>query len=134
MTQRELSPVRASRADGDSLPGSLLWSPQNNVAFGAKDIRVEVGDPLPAVRRDVEIANGRLNVWRHAVPIELWILVDDVGGAWAHGLSASGRRFMIAIPRKRTCAVDAGTAISGPAKVESGYNVPGNATEETSCL
>src|SRR4029077_18181095 len=48
VTQRELSPVRASRADGDSLPGSLLWSPQNNVAFGAKDIRVEVGDPLPA--------------------------------------------------------------------------------------
>jgi hypothetical protein len=38
-------------------------------------------------------------------------------------------------PEKADMRVDAGTAISGPpAAVESGYNVLGNATEETSCL
>ena len=35
---------------------------------------------MPAVRRDVEIANGGSNVWRHAVPVALRILVDEVGG------------------------------------------------------
>jgi len=32
---------------------SFLRSPERNVAFGAKNIGVEIGNPLPTVRRDV---------------------------------------------------------------------------------
>src|SRR2546430_6056703 len=72
-------------------PTSRLRSCERNVAFGAKDIGIEIGNPLPAVRRDVEIANGGLNVGRHAVPVELRIFVDDVGGALVAELAGEAR-------------------------------------------
>src|SRR5260370_11556451 len=78
---------------------SLLRSPEREVAFGAKNIGVEIGNPLPAVRRDVEIANGGLNVWRHAVPVELRIFVDDVGGAVVAELAVEAGLFELAIER-----------------------------------
>src|SRR5262249_44140875 len=78
---------------------SFLRSPERNVAFGAKNIGVEIGNPLPAVRRDVEIAKGRLNVWRHAVPVELRIFVDDVGGTVVAELAVGGGFFELVIER-----------------------------------
>ena len=46
-------------AVGRVRPRNIIFTvPERNVAFGAKNIGVEIGDPLPAVRRDVEIANG----------------------------------------------------------------------------
>src|SRR5215469_11780024 len=80
---------------------SFLRSPERNVAFGAKNIGVGIGDPLPAVRRDVEIANGGLNVWRHAVPVELRIFVDDVGGAVVAELAVEAGFFELVIERVR---------------------------------
>jgi hypothetical protein len=78
---------------------SFLRSPERKVAFGAKNIGVEIGNPLPAVRRDVEIANGGLNVWRHAVPVELRIFVDDVGGAVVAELAVEAGFFELVIER-----------------------------------
>src|SRR6516225_3641023 len=78
---------------------SFLRSPERNVAFGAKNIGVEIGNPLPAVRRDVEIAKGRLNVWRHAVPVELRIFVDDIGGAVVAELAVEAGFFELVIER-----------------------------------
>src|SRR5271154_1477880 len=46
--------------------------------LGAKDIGVEAVDPLPPARGHVQVADGALNVRRHAVPIELRIFVDQV--------------------------------------------------------
>ena len=54
---------------------------------------------MPAVRRDVEIANGGLNVWRHAVPVELRIFVDDVGGAVVTELAVEPDFFELVIER-----------------------------------
>src|SRR5262249_516934 len=78
---------------------SFLRSPERDVAFGAKKIGVEIGNPLPAVRRDVEIANGGLNVWRHAVPVELRIFGDDVGGAVVAELAVEAGFFELVIER-----------------------------------
>src|SRR5262245_24071275 len=84
---------------GHSRATSLLRSPERDVAFGAKNIGVEIGNPLPAVRRDVEIANGGSNVWRHAVPVELRILVDEVGGVVVAELTVEARFLELVIER-----------------------------------
>src|SRR3954469_17369855 len=57
-----------------------LWlrSRQAHLALGAKDVAVEACNPAPPARRDVEITNGGLDMWRDAVPIELRILVHEV--------------------------------------------------------
>src|SRR5215471_19283256 len=68
---------------GHSRATSLLRSPERNVAFGAKNIGVAIGNPLPAVRRDVEIAKGGSNVWRHAVPVECHLWHADAVGKLA---------------------------------------------------
>src|SRR5690242_10584797 len=73
---------RSTRADHAAFRrafGSGLRTRQRDVALGAKDIGVEVGDPLPAGRGHVEIAYLGLDVRRDALPIELRIPVDDVG-------------------------------------------------------
>src|SRR5258708_3574576 len=45
-----------------------------------KDIAVEIGDPLTPARRDVEIADGGLNLRRDVRPIKLRVFVNDIGG------------------------------------------------------
>jgi len=75
------SPERAALTNATSRAGSaalvnavlVLRSGQADVALGAEDIAVEVGDPLPAARRDVEIADCGLDMRGHAVPVELRI-------------------------------------------------------------
>src|ERR1700692_4544257 len=63
--------------DSNALP---LRPRQRNVAFGAEDVAVEVGDPLAAARGLVEIADFGLDMRRHAFPVELRVAIDDVGG------------------------------------------------------
>src|SRR5262245_23107616 len=48
------------------------------LVFGGKDIAVKGCHQLPSVLSDVEISNGRLNIDRNAVPIELRILVREI--------------------------------------------------------
>jgi hypothetical protein len=50
-----------------------LWTGVAWLALGAKDIAVEIGHPLPSVRRDVEVAHGALDMRRYAAPIKLRI-------------------------------------------------------------
>ena len=52
---------------------------RGDVALGAEDVGVEVGDPLPPARGDVEVADRGLDVRRDAVPVELRVLVDEIG-------------------------------------------------------
>ena len=54
-------------------PVLSLWTGVAWLALGAKDIAVEIGDPPPSVRRDVEVAHGALDMSRYAAPIKLRI-------------------------------------------------------------
>ena len=47
--------------------------------FGAKDVAVEAVDPLAPARGHVEVADGFRNVRRHLPPVELRILIDQIG-------------------------------------------------------
>src|SRR6201996_3188648 len=58
---------------------SFLRSRQADIALGAEHVAVEIGDPLPPARGDVEIADRGLYVRRDAVPEELRIEIDEVG-------------------------------------------------------
>ena len=40
---------------------------------------MEIGDPLPSARRDVEVADRALDMGRHAAPIELRIQIGEIG-------------------------------------------------------
>src|ERR1700736_722008 len=65
----------------DRIPAALPLRPrQRDVAFGAEHVAIEIGDPLPSARRFVEVAYFSLDMRRHAVPVELRIAIDDVGG------------------------------------------------------
>jgi hypothetical protein len=57
-----------------------LRTGQRDLAFGAEHIAVEGADPLAAARRHVEVTDFGLDVRRDAIPIELRVAVDDVGG------------------------------------------------------
>ena len=57
-----------------------LPTEQANVTFGAEDIAIKIGDPLPSARRDIEVANGLLDVHRYTAPIELRIAINEIGG------------------------------------------------------
>src|SRR5215510_2024076 len=46
-----------------------------------EDVVVEAGDPLLSLRRQLEIAERRLDVGLHAAPEEIGVLVDKIGGA-----------------------------------------------------
>src|ERR1700728_4909411 len=59
---------------------SALRPAQAEVALGAEHVAVEVGDPLPSTRGNVEIADGGLDMRGHAVPVELRIEVGKIGG------------------------------------------------------
>ena len=74
---------RCTRARGRvSAPRTLLLRPaQPDVALGAEDVRVEIGDPLAAAGGHVEIADGGLHVLGNAVPVKLRVFVDEIGGA-----------------------------------------------------
>ena len=41
---------------------SALWTAQVWLALGAKNIAVEISDPLPSARRDVEVADRTLDL------------------------------------------------------------------------
>src|ERR1700760_2618717 len=71
---------RAVYVHSQQAPNLLLWPRQRNLALGTEDVAVEIGDPLPAARGDVEIADRSLHVRRNAVPVELRIEVHDIGG------------------------------------------------------
>ena len=55
-----------------------LWSRKGHLALGAKDVAVEAGNPATPARRDVEITDGGLDMWRDAVPIKLRISIHEV--------------------------------------------------------
>src|SRR5215472_1263647 len=56
-----------------AVPQLALRSRQSDLAFGAENIAVEVCDPLPSARRDIEITDGGLHVRRNRLPVKLWI-------------------------------------------------------------
>src|SRR5580704_13396994 len=58
---------------------SALRSAQAQVAFGAEDIAIEIGDPLPPARSDVEIADRGLDMRRNAVPVKLRVEIGEIG-------------------------------------------------------
>src|SRR5579871_1821945 len=64
---------------GTTEPNLLLRPRQRDLPFGAKHVAVEIGYPLSPARGDVEIADRRPYVRRHAVPVELRVEVDEVG-------------------------------------------------------
>src|SRR5207237_3625689 len=57
-----------------------LRAGNRDLSFRSEDITVKIRNPLASARRHVEIAYCGLNVRCHAVPVELLIAVDDVGG------------------------------------------------------
>src|ERR1700730_4967645 len=72
-----------------------LRPPQCDVAFCAEDVAIEICNPLASARRHVEVANFGLDMRRHAVPVELRIAVDDVGGRNVAGLGVEGDLLVI---------------------------------------
>jgi hypothetical protein len=58
---------------------SLGWRAAAAKAFGAKDVAVQIGDPLPSVRCDFKIADRALDMRRYEVPKEFRIAIYDVG-------------------------------------------------------
>ena len=58
---------------------SALWTTQVKFTLGAENIAVEIGDPLPSARRDVEVADCALDMCRYAAPIELRIEIGEIG-------------------------------------------------------
>ena len=57
----------------------MLWTAQAKLVLGAKNIAVEIGDPLPTVRRDIEVADRALDMRRYVAPIELRIEIGEIG-------------------------------------------------------
>ena len=66
----------------DDVPvsGLSLRPRQIYLALSPKYVAVEIGDPLPAAGRDIEIADRKLDLRCHIRPIELWKFIDDIGG------------------------------------------------------
>src|SRR5271167_3209478 len=60
-------------------PTSVLWTAQAKLALSAKNIAIEIGDPLPTVRRDVEVTDRALDMRRYTAPIELRIEIGEIG-------------------------------------------------------
>src|ERR1700685_2273345 len=76
--EQELAPLTpCPRLRTTSLP---LRSRKRDVAFGAEDVAIKVRNPLASARGPVEITYFGLDMRRHAVPVELRVAVDDVGG------------------------------------------------------
>src|SRR6202047_3257292 len=64
-----------------SIPAALvLRAGKRDFTFGAEHIGIEARNPLPSARGLVEITYLSLNMRRHAVPVELRVAIDDVGG------------------------------------------------------
>jgi hypothetical protein len=57
----------------------LLWPGEGRVTLGTENVTVEVRDPLSATRSDIEVPNGGLNMRQNALPIELRVLLNEVG-------------------------------------------------------
>src|SRR4029077_15269751 len=57
---------------------SALRTAQAQVALRAKKIAVEIGDPLPSVGRDIEVADRAFDLCRYVAPEKLRIEVDEV--------------------------------------------------------
>src|ERR1700682_4538895 len=65
----------------DRIPAALpLRARKRDVAFGAEHVAIQVRNPLASARRPVEVAYFSLDMRCHAVPVELRIAIDDVGG------------------------------------------------------
>src|SRR5262249_53651125 len=58
----------------------MLRPAQTDVTFSAKDIGIKVCDPLATAASDVEMTDGDLHVLGDAVPVELRVFVDEIGG------------------------------------------------------
>src|SRR4249919_799391 len=63
----------------DAASVSVLRAAQTKVAFSTKDIAVEIGDPLPPARRNIEVTNRALDMRRYTAPIELGIKIGQIG-------------------------------------------------------
>src|SRR4029077_4759820 len=68
--------VPVVRAPGATL--LRLRSRKAHLALGAKDVAVEACNPTTPARRDVEITDGGLDMWRDSVPIKLRISMHEV--------------------------------------------------------
>src|SRR3954467_1445528 len=72
------APQRRALARAELATLLRLRSRQAHLALGAKDVAVEAGNPATPARRDVEITDGGLDMWRDAVPIKLRISIHEV--------------------------------------------------------
>jgi hypothetical protein len=57
---------------------SFLRSGEVSIPLRAKNIALEIGDPLSSVESHVEITNGGLHVGSHESPVEPGIEIDEV--------------------------------------------------------
>src|SRR6516225_11015122 len=55
-----------------------LRSAKTEIALGAKYIAIEICNPLPPARGEIEIADCALNVRRDALPVELRIEIGEI--------------------------------------------------------
>src|SRR5260370_4265703 len=79
-------------------PAALPLRPrQRDVAFGAENVAIQVRNPLASARRHVEVAYFGLDMRRHAVPVELRIAIDDVGGRIVSQLAIDANLFELVV-------------------------------------
>src|SRR5580692_3279775 len=78
---------------------SVLRPAVTEFALSAEHVAIEVGDPLPAAGRHVQITNGALDVRRYAVPIKLRIEVSEIGGRRVAQLLVHSDFFKLVIER-----------------------------------
>src|SRR5262249_60304857 len=83
----------------------MLWARERDVALGPEHVAIEVGDPLPSARGDVEIAERGLNAWGHAVPVELGIEIDEVRRRAIAELTVHARLLELVIERVRLAQI-----------------------------
>src|SRR4249920_1118641 len=57
----------------------VFWTAQAKLALCTKNIVVQIRDPLPPARCDIEEADRILDMRRYAAPIELRILIGKIG-------------------------------------------------------
>src|ERR1700761_489000 len=77
----------------------VLRTGQRDLPLGTEDIAIEIANPLTSAGGHVEITDGGLDLGGHAVPVELWIALDDVGGRFITQLTVHARLLELVIER-----------------------------------
>src|SRR5438128_768272 len=67
------------------MPGALkvrnlpLEAAQAELALGPEHVAIQAVDPLSSARRDIEVAERLLDMRRYVAPIELRVMVGEIG-------------------------------------------------------